>query len=290
MNILYFTHPLNGLLMIGLPIGLGIYLVHRFKLSWSLWWAGGLTFIVSQIAHIPFNLLILNPWIDAITSSFSMKILAILISAIFLGFSAGIFEETARYAVLRWWQKDIRTWSKGLLYGAGHGSIEAIILGLLVLFTFYQMISLRGSDLNSLVPAEYLSLVQQQINAYWSVSWQSSLLGAIERTLTIPFHISAALLVVQTFTRGQARWLWLAIVWHTIVDALVVTASQLWGIYIAEGLLGLTSIISLVVIFALKNTGDEAEEELPPLNKPKTIEMLQLIDISKDELENTRYD
>ena len=54
-NILLFSYPLNGLLMITLPIALGIYLTRRFQLGWRLWWIGGATFVISQVGHLPFN-------------------------------------------------------------------------------------------------------------------------------------------------------------------------------------------------------------------------------------------
>ena len=56
-----FTRPetvfpvLNSLLMIGLGLGLGILLARRFGLSWGLYGVGALTFIGSQVLHIPFN-------------------------------------------------------------------------------------------------------------------------------------------------------------------------------------------------------------------------------------------
>ena len=58
MSLLFFTHLLNGLLMIAMPIGLGIFLTRRFHLGWHLWWLGAATFVLSQAGHIPFNWLI----------------------------------------------------------------------------------------------------------------------------------------------------------------------------------------------------------------------------------------
>jgi uncharacterized membrane protein YhfC len=289
MNILYITHPLNGLLMIAVAAVIGYFLSRNFKLSWDLWWIGGFTFILSQIAHIPFNLLFLNPLITKTSNSLSSEIFVLLFTAVMLGLSAGVFEECARYAVYRWWQKDARSWSKAVLFGAGHGGIEAIILGFLVLLTFFQIMTLGTSDLSSLIPEEKLVLVKQQVDAYWSVPWHLSLLGAVERTFTIPFHISAAVLVLQTFKRQQKRWLFLAIGWHTVINAIVIVSSRLWGIYIAEGLLGILAIISLAIIYVFREPFEEIEEELPPLETTKSLEMLETIEVSKDRIDSTRY-
>src|SRR5512146_2676712 len=134
MDILVVTRLLNGLLMIGLPVALGFFLTRRFHLGWRLWWIGAATFIISQVGHIPFN------WI--FTRLFALKYLptppaewSLVFNAVFLGLSAGLFEELARAGVYRWWADDARSWRKGVLLGAGHGGVEAIILGALVVVT-----------------------------------------------------------------------------------------------------------------------------------------------------------
>lgn len=58
INPLYLTHALNALLMIALPVALGIFLTRRFHLGWRLFFIGAATFILSQVGHIPFNLLV----------------------------------------------------------------------------------------------------------------------------------------------------------------------------------------------------------------------------------------
>lgn len=275
--------------MIAVPSALGYFLTRKLKLSWNLWWVGGVTFILSQIAHIPFNLFFLNPLIKETTNSLSSETLALVITAVMLGISAGIFEESARYFVYRWWQKDARSWSKAVLFGAGHGGIEAIVLGFLVLLTYFQILALGTSDLSSFIPEENLVIVKQQLDAYWSIPWHLSLFGAVERTFTIPFHISAAILVLQTFKRQQTRWLFLAIGWHTVINSVVIISARLWGIYVAEGLLGILAIVSLAIIYVLREPFEEIDEELPPLETPKSLDMLKTIEVSKERIDSTRY-
>ena len=47
------AYSLNVLGMIVLPIVLAFYVTRKFSLPWKLIFAGGLTFIVSQVFHIP---------------------------------------------------------------------------------------------------------------------------------------------------------------------------------------------------------------------------------------------
>lgn len=252
MDILYLTHLLSPLIIFALAIGLGVFLTRKFGLNWRLYWIGAATFVLSQIGHVPFNL--------AINVLFRRGILPsppaawqLPFSALWLGLSAGLFEEGARYIVYRWWAKDARWWGKGLLFGAGHGGAEALILGVLLLITYVFMVAYRGADLMKLVPAEQLSLAQQQINLYWSVSWYDSLISALERLFALPIQVVLAVLVLQTFTRHQIRWLFLAIGWHALVDAVAVYAVQTWSVYTTEGLVGVMAVISLAMILALRS-------------------------------------
>jgi len=279
MNILYITHLLNGLLMIALPIGLGIYLTRKFRLGWRLWWIGAATFVLSQVAHIPFNSLVLNPFLQGPTLFSLGSKVEQLVTAVALGLSAGLFEELARYAMYRWWAKDARSWHTGLLAGAGHGGIEALLLGLIVLYSYIQILIIQNVGIENIVPAESLELAQQQVAQYWSLPWYDTLLGALERAFTIPFHIAASLLVLQVFTRRQLRWLWLAVAWHTIVDGLAVYSVSNWGMYLTEVLIGVCAVASIVIIFALRRPEPEpAPPIIEPLPPPVSLEEIKPVD------------
>ena len=80
----YLLLTLNFLLMIGLPIALGVVLARRLKQRWGLFGVGAVTFVLSQVGHIPFNALAFRgaqAWPPAVV-------------ALALGLSAGVFEES----------------------------------------------------------------------------------------------------------------------------------------------------------------------------------------------------
>jgi uncharacterized membrane protein YhfC len=293
MDLLVLTHFLNGLLMVAIPVGLGIYLTRRFHLGWRIWLIGAATFILSQIGHIPFN--------QGLTLLFQRGILPsppaewrLPFNAVVLGLSAGLFEELARYGAYRWWAKEARSWRKGVLLGAGHGGAEALILGLLVLYAFAQMLALRGQDLSSLLgnqmtPAQIQAL-QAQLNVYWSAPWAATLFGALERAFTIPVQITLSVIVLQAFVRRQSRWVWLAVGWHALIDAASVYASNTIGIYWTEAVIALVALISLAILFALRRPEPEGEAESEqPDSTIKTAEDLQEMDWTEKDLENSRY-
>jgi len=287
VDILFLAHLFNGLLMVAMPVGLAIYLTRHWKIGWRLWLIGGATFILSQVGHIPFNAAV-----GAILNKTSMvdwpKSYQTIFNAIFAGLSAGLFEELFRYGMFRWWAKDARSWKKGILAGAGHGGAEAIILGALVLYGFLQFAVYRHMDLSTVVPAGQLELARSQVAAYWSATWYASMLGAVERFFTIPVQIAMSVIVLQTFTRKQWFWVWLAVLYHAVIDASTVYLLQPLGMYWTEALVGGYAVLSVIIIFALRQPDQDAPEPAP-VSQPPVILDIKPVDETPDNLDNSKY-
>jgi uncharacterized membrane protein YhfC len=288
MNILYITHFLNGFLMVAMPLGLAIYLTRAWKLSWRFWLVGAAVFILSQVGHIPFNSgmgLLLNK-----TSLVAWpKTAQTVFNAVFLGLSAGLFEELCRYAMFRWWLKDARSWRKAVLAGAGHGGAEAIILGALVLLAYIQLTAYRNVDLSTVVPAAQLEAAKAQVAAYWSAPWYATLLGAVERFFTIPVQITFSVIVLQTFTRKQGFWVWLAVLYHAIIDATVVLVAPVIGMYWTEAFVAGFCLLSLFCLFKLRQP--EPEEPAAPEPAPVLLAevALQPVEETPENLDSSKY-
>lgn len=294
MDLLTITHFLNWLLMIAMPILLGIYLTEKFHTGWRVWLIGAGTFVISQVFHIPFNTYLLNPILTKVQAALQ-ELPALLVVSILLGLSAGIFEETARYAMFRWWIPGNRTWRGAVLAGAGHGGIESIILGILVMLAFTNLMVYRNTDLSNLnLSLDQLATARAQVAAYWNAPWFATLLGALERAFTIPFHIAASVIVLQVFTRrpGHQRlgWLGLAIFYHTLMDASSVFVAQQWGGYVAEAVLGCFAILDIIIIFGLKQPEPEIALPGPSAALPeRPIITPTQVEETSDNLENSRY-
>ena len=280
MDTIYLFYTLNYSLMIAMPFLLARIIKAKRRVNWGLFGIGALTFVLSQVGHIPFNWLILQQfaWVPV------DNIVAV---AIFAGLSAGFFEEGTRYLAYRFFAPDARTWGKGLMMGAGHGGIEAILLGVLGGWTVIQLVLIRNGYLLDQIPSDVMPAVQAQITAVFTASWYDALLGAVERLFALCIQVSLSLLVMQQFVRGQRKWLIIAILWHAIIDALAVYAISNWGIYVTEALVAGTAVISLGIIFWLKTPEPvEAEPEpLPPVGPAAPLEM----EIGAESLDKSRY-
>ncbi|MCX6071931.1 MAG: YhfC family glutamic-type intramembrane protease [Chloroflexi bacterium] len=279
---------LNALVMICLGLGLGVWLARRRRLPWGLFGIGAATFVLSQIAHIPFNSLVLNRLLSALGWPDAASTGGLIGASVLLGLSAGVFEEGARYLTYRFWAKKARSWEEALMIGAGHGGIEAVLLGLLAAYALLQALALRGVDLTTVVPADQLQTARLQLEAFWATPWYGVLLGAVERLFAICLHLSLSVMVLQCFTRRQWLWLPLAIGWHALLDAVAVAAGVRLGPYWTEALVGLMAMISLAIVFALR----QPKVAEPPPTAPLAPQVLQPVDEgppTRDQLDDSRF-
>jgi uncharacterized membrane protein YhfC len=241
--------------MIVLPIVLWVYFTRKFALSWKLLLAGGLTFIASQVLHIPL----------VIAMGSFLQSVSLLMNAIILGLLAGVFEETARYILFKGILKNIKSWKEGILVGLGHGGMEAILLGIAAAAGFVTMMGYRNIDLSTVpsIPAEQLELAKQQVAAYWSAPWYIALIGFVERIFAICLHVSLSVMVLYAVAYRKPIWFWLALLWHAFVDAVAVYAVQQIGILAVEGILAVFAIISVWIVFKMRPMFSQDATNLP---------------------------
>jgi uncharacterized membrane protein YhfC len=246
---LYLTFTLNFLLMLAMPFLLAAFLARRLGTRWGLVWVGAVTFIASQVVHIPLNVVLGRiGLIQPAKSGWPLVALAAV-----LGLSAGVCKEVARYLVLRFWLKRDRSWRSALMFGAGHGGVESVIVGLITAVGTLNIFVYSNVDPARLgVSIDKLPAVQAQLAAAWNAPVLYPLLGAFERAVAISTHLFLAVLVMQAFTRKNILWLGAAILWHALTDSLAVYASTVWGAYATEGLIAALALVGLALMFALR--------------------------------------
>jgi uncharacterized membrane protein YhfC len=280
-----FLYSANFILMISMPLLLG-WLINRHRsVGWRLFGIGCATFILAQIGHLPFNYFVF-PILSEQIAHLS-ELARLLISAAFLGLSAALFEEGARFIGYWRWAKDARTWGKGMMLGAGHGGAEAIILGVLVAINTVFLLAWKNDRLIGLIPAEQEPLISASLDSFFAVPWYATLLGAVERFFAIILQLSFSLMVMLTFVKRQPMWFAAAILMHAIVDAVAVIAVARWGIYTAEILIALMALAGLFFVLWLREPEPEIVEPVP-LDEPEPTGLLH-IDVTADKLDDSKY-
>ncbi len=284
---------LNFLLMLVVPIGVGWFIARRLQMRWTLFAVGMGGFVLSQVFHIPFNWLALQRW-ELLPTDVSVTANLLLLS-IFLGLSAGVFEEVTRWAIYRFGIEDARTWGKGLMYGAGWGDIEAILLGAIGLLNFSILLGMRQGFFQGMIPAGQADLVMLQIEMMFGLPWYMALLGAMERVFAICLHLSLSVMVLQLFLRQNRLWLLAAILWHATVNATAVFtiryATPLIGEHqaalLTEAVIAIFAFISLGIIFRLR-TPEPQPAPIEPLPPPPPAPLLGG-EVSAEMLEKSKY-
>lgn len=242
------------------PLGLGFVLHRRLKVSWRYFWFGALIFFLFQlISRVPAVQIIQSVIAPQLAASQTLTWLWLAILAL----TAGLFEEIGRFLGYRWFFRGVeKTWNKAVMYGAGHGGFESMVLVAgLSLISLINVLLIPQLNLGSL-PAGTQKQIIDQFSAIAAQPGWLPLLGAYERLCTITFHIAMSVVVLQVFRRGQIGWLWLAVAAHAIFDFAAVAAAQILPRLdghrpivtnvLVEGIVTVFALLALWIIFALR--------------------------------------
>ena len=151
-----------------------------------------------------------------------------LLYALYGGLAAGIFEETGRFLAFKTvLKKKLGNDRNALMYGAGHGGIEAIlVLGFAYIGNIVMSVLINAGQTDMLTAtatgeaAEQLKAVLDSLvtTAPWTY-----LLAIVERAVAITTHICLSVLVFFAAKKPGKGWLFpLAILLHAALDGILV--------------------------------------------------------------------
>lgn len=225
MLTLLFT--LSVLLMIFLPVVFGALARRRLQTPWLLFMVGTLTFIGSQVVHLPLNDLLVRLNVLPKTGMIDATI-PVLQTALVLGLTAGLCEETARVVGLLL-LKRYRKVEDSIMLGIGHGGVEAMIFGgVMVAATMSSLLPLMEQDLSQLgLLPEQLTYLTAQIDGLNNAPFWAAFAPLIERLLAMTLHVILSVMVMEAFRRRTVLFYVLAVVYHLLVDAGAVYAVNL---------------------------------------------------------------
>ena len=190
----------SGVLEISVPLFLGFVFRRRLGVSWRTYAVGCAMFAVSLI-RMPLNSAV-SQVIGRTLSGGPMWFLLLA----FPSFTAGLFEESARFAAFRLLIKD-RSWENGVMYGAGHGGIESMLLaGVNVLGFVFALIFFPLT-----LPLGKLQIIE-------ALPVHMPLVGLYERLMAITIQIGLSVLVLQCFIHNNFIYLCDAIFLHFSID------------------------------------------------------------------------
>ncbi len=216
----------QGLIVLAGSLTLAVVLHRRLPATWKSWIWGTLTFIASQVVRIPL-LIALTAASQMLGWNFGQEG-NFWFNFVVLTLTSGLFEEGARYLVMRFLAKDTRGWNEAVMFGAGHGGIEAILL--VTLTAFSNAFVLMNADAllaqtQAAAPGTVPALTQQ-IESLRTVG--IGLIGAslIERVFAVMLHIGLSVMVMQAVQGRGMKWLLLAMLIHAGANGATLLAQR----------------------------------------------------------------
>lgn len=239
-------------LVVILPVAAATVWRRHSAALWSSLAFGAITFVLAQLIRLSLLQglsLLLNP----VARSWEPALLTWLNGAL-LVLTSGLFEEGARWLMIRRFARNVRSWREGVMFGIGHGGIEALlfvggsVVSALVLSLSAPTVLAQLEQL----PPEQAAAVQTQLDALNALRWWEPLLGAWERVPAMVFHIGATLLVLLGLLRSDRRLLLAAMILHIGFNAIAVVMLQFTGIILTELAITLAALLPLWLVFNLR--------------------------------------
>jgi uncharacterized membrane protein YhfC len=244
----------QGLIVLIGVIALAIVLHRRLPAMWRSWVWGAIAFIASQLLRIPL-LLALTAISQTLGWDFGQEGNFWFNFAV-LTLTSGLFEESARYLVLRFLTKDTRGWRGAVMFGAGHGGIEAVLL--VALTAFSNAFVLMNADTllaqtQAVAPAQ-AAAVAQQIEALRTVN--IGLIGAslIERVFAVMLHIGLSVMVMQAVQGRGLKWLLFAMLIHAAANGVTLIVQRSFGVVGAEIVVALFGLSMLAYTLKMRTS------------------------------------
>ena len=178
---------------------------------------------------------------------------------------AGLFEETGRFFAFKTILRNHRDKdANALMYGAGHGGIEAfVILGITSINNIIYSVLIntgRTEMLTAPVTGDMRKQVEAAILAPMTTPSWHFLLGSVERILAVILQISLSVLVWFAAKKENRIYYYpLAILLHLIVDAgAVILAGRNVSLLLVEGLVAAFTVLSVLIAGRVwqENAGD----------------------------------
>ena len=230
---------------VGLPMGLMLYAFLKLKADMLWFGIGAATFIIfALVLEQCLHVVMIKQFGEALTGN-------LLVKAVYGGLAAGVFEELGRFTSMNLFKKKGLNKLNALMYGVGHGGIEAIIIvGLTSISNLIASIMINTGTFEPMLAsldAEVKAQTLKQVSLLWTTSPLDFYLAGVERVVAITLHICLSYIVYKAVTNKKVQLLLLAIVLHAGLDFVTVLLAG----YVSSLVLELVLIVFVAIIAVL---------------------------------------
>lgn len=183
--------------------------------------------------------------------------------ALYGGAAAAVFEETGRIFAAKSFLRKCNDTPNAFMYGAGHGGVEALYLGLISQISNLSLAATinagKAGDLLSTLSGAQYDAAAEQLRTLCQSDSSAFFLAGFERVLAVAVHIALSLILFRGLREKRGGLVVLCYVLHFALDAILVLINNAFGIIPAEAFC--LVFTGLVVLLALKISPLPKKEE-----------------------------
>ncbi len=223
------------------PVVLAIVLWRKKRASWVSFLIGCGTFIVfaltlEQLLHI------------VVFSAFGGLLQnSLLLYALYGGLAAAAFEECGRLLAMKFLMKNRLDGGNALMYGAGHGGAEAIlIMGITSVNNLLSSMMINGGGIDQALAQlepELQTATYGQLSTLWLTPAYQFYLGGVERISAMALQLCLSVLVYKAVKSGRKKFFAAAFAVHFLMDFLTVIAAASLPVWAVEAALLLFTVL-----------------------------------------------
>jgi uncharacterized membrane protein YhfC len=221
---------LAGIIQVLLPVMVILYLKKKYSISWIFAAFGAVMYIISMVRY-PLNLLV-----QVNLGDYSFVMWSVLFPAVV----TGIFAEGFRFLGYKYiFMPEKLTWKNGLMYGAGFGGIEIILVSLNSILTFLFLHYAPG-----FLPSWYKTELQM-------TPLYMPFVTALKQVFYLCLHMGLSIMVLQTFAKESCKYLLYAVGLHAAAHFVSVLLLQR-SVFLSETSVGIFAVIGIYIVWKFR--------------------------------------
>lgn len=168
------------------------------------------------------------------------------------GICAAVFEEVGRFLAMKFCMKKFLDKENAIMYGIGHGGIEAmIIIGLAEISNIATALAVNSGAIDVILGAvsgEQKDALYEQISGLWTTPASGFYFAGVERIIAITLHICLSYMVYRFVKYNEKKCFVIALAAHFLIDFVTVILGSVAPIAVLEAILAVAVVVFLVFV------------------------------------------
>lgn len=171
------------------------------------------------------------------------------------GACAAIFEEVGRFLAMKLCMKKFLDKKNAIMYGIGHGGIEAIlIVGIAEISNLASSLAINSGSIETVLaalPEDQKELMIDQLSSLWTTPASAFYFAGVERISAVFLHICLSYLVYRFVKYQEKSFFIMAIAIHFVIDFITVILNSFLPMVALEAILAV-AVVGLIIFVVNK--------------------------------------